>query len=94
MQSEAIVVRDEVDGDSEMPETAGATDAMQIRLGHLGEVEVDDHVHGLDVNAAREEVGADQVAAETRAEVVEHAVSVSLDFVMVVNKTLDFPLKR
>ena len=47
---------------------------MEIGLGHLGEVEVDDDVDGLDVDAPGQQVGANQVAAQTRAEVVENPV--------------------
>ena len=51
---------------------------MQVGLGHLGEVEVDDHVDGLDVDTAGEQVGADQVTAGTVAEIVEDSVTVVL----------------
>ena len=51
---------------------------MQVCLGHLGEVEVDDDVDGLDVDTAGEEVAAHEVAAQAGAEVVEHSVTVSL----------------
>ena len=55
-----------------------SADPVQVGLGHLGEVEVDDDVHGLNVDAPREEVGADQVPAEPRPEVVKHPVPVGL----------------
>ena len=61
-----------------MAVSSGATDAVQVRLGVLGEVEVDHHVDALDVDAAREQVGAHEVAAISHAEVVEHAVPVAL----------------
>jgi len=51
---------------------------MQIGLGHLGEVKVDDNVHGLDINTTGEQVGADQVAARAVAEIVEDSVTVLL----------------
>ena len=51
---------------------------MQVGLGHPGEVEVDDDVDGLDVDAPGEEVGADEVAAQPGPEVVEDAVPVRL----------------
>ena len=62
-----------------MAEAARAADAVQVRLRRLGEVEVDDDVDGLDVDAAREEVGGDEVAAGAVAEVVEDAVTVRLE---------------
>ena len=51
---------------------------MQVGLGHLGEVEVDDNVDGLDVDTAGEQVRADQVTASTVAEIVEDSVTVVL----------------
>lgn len=78
VQGEPVLVGDQVDGDPEVAEPAGAPDAVQVRLGHAREVEVDDDVDGLHVDTAREQVGADQVAAQPRAEVVEHAVAVRL----------------
>ena len=47
-----------------MSKASRSADSVQVGLGHLGEVEVDDDVDGLDVDASCEEVGRDQVAAE------------------------------
>ena len=55
-----------------------AANPVEIGLGHLGEVEVDDHVDGLDVDAPGQEVGADQVPAQAGPEVVEDSVPVVL----------------
>ena len=49
---------------TQVSESSRSTDPVQVGLGHLGEVEVDDHVDGLDVDAPGEEVGRHQVAAE------------------------------
>lgn len=78
VQGEAIVVRDQVNGDTEMAETTRATDAMQVGLAHLGEVEINDDIDGLDVDTAREQVRTDQVAAGAVAEVVEDAITMVL----------------
>ena len=51
---------------------------MEIGLGHLGEVEVDDDIDGLDVDTSCEEIAADQVSAQASSEVVEDSVAVSL----------------
>jgi hypothetical protein len=51
---------------------------VQVGLRVLGEVKVDDDVDRLDVDAAREEVRGDEVAAVAVAEVVEDAVPVAL----------------
>lgn len=53
---EAVLVGDQVDGQAEVAKAAGAPDAVQVRLGVLGEVKVDDHVHRLDVDSAREQI--------------------------------------
>ena len=52
----AVVVGNEVDGETQVPEATGAADTVEIGLSVLGEVEVDDHVHRLDVDSAREQV--------------------------------------
>ena len=51
---------------------------MQVRLGVARKVEVDDHVDGLDVDAAREQIRAHQVAAMALAKFVEHPVPMVL----------------
>lgn len=51
---------------------------MEVGFGILGEVEVDDNVDGLNINTTCQEVGADKIAADTVAEIVEHPVAVSL----------------
>ena len=51
---------------------------MEVGLGHLREVEVDDDVDRLDVDTSGEEIAADQVPAEAGSEVVEDSVAVSL----------------
>ena len=56
VQTEAVLVRDEVDGDAEVAEPSRPADPVQVRLGHAREVKVDDHVDGLDVDTTREEV--------------------------------------
>lgn len=78
VQGEPVVVGDQVDGHAQVTEPAAPSDPVQVRLGHLGEVEVDHHVHGLNVDAAGEEVGAHQVPAQARPEVVEDPVPVRL----------------
>lgn len=52
----AIIVGDEVDRETQVPETTRAADAVQICLGVLREIEVDDHVHGLDIDTAGEQI--------------------------------------
>lgn len=61
-----------------MSETSGSTDSVQVGLRHLGEIKVNNNIHSLYVDTTSEQIGADQVPAQTRSEVVEHAVPVSL----------------
>ena len=56
VQGEAVVVCNEVEGDTEVAEAAGPTDAVEVGLCHLGEVEVDDDIDCLDVDTTGEEV--------------------------------------
>ena len=58
-----------------MAVAAGAANAVEVGLGVLGEIEVDDNVDGLDVDSTGEQVGAHEIPAHTVAEVVEHSVS-------------------
>ncbi len=75
VQVEAIVPVDQVDGQAEVAIPARATNTVKVRLGVLGEIEVDDDVHGLDINTTGEKIRADEVTADTVAEVVEDAVT-------------------
>ena len=75
VEVEAVVPVNEVDGQTKVAVAAGAANAVQVGLSVLGEVEVDDDINGLNVNATGEEVGADQVSADTVAEIVEDTVT-------------------
>ena len=54
--------RDEGDGEALGAEAPGAADAVQVLVGLVREVVVDDDVDALDVDAAAEEVGRHQDA--------------------------------
>lgn len=56
VQSESVVVGDEIDGNTQVTESSRSADSVQVGLGHLGEVEVDDNVDGLDVDTSGEEI--------------------------------------
>ena len=47
-----------------MTESSRSSDSVQVGFGHLGEVEVDDDVDGLDVDTSGEQVGRDEVTAK------------------------------
>lgn len=74
-----VIGRDQVDRETEVTVTARTTDPVQVRLGRFRKIKVDDDVDGLDVDTAGEQVGADEVAADAVAEVVEDAVAVRLE---------------
>lgn len=78
MQGKPVLVRDQVDGYTEVTEPPRTTDAVKVGLRHAREVEINDDVDRLHVDASREEVGTDQIAAETGPEVVKHAVTMRL----------------
>lgn len=73
-----IFVGDQIDGDTEMSETSGSTNSVQISLRHLGEIEINNNVHSLYIDTTREEIRADQVPAQPGSEVMENAISVRL----------------
>ena len=50
MQGESVVVGDQVDCKIKVAEPSTSTDPVEVGLGHLGEVKVDDNVDGLDVD--------------------------------------------
>jgi len=78
VEGEPVVVGDQVDRHTQVTEPAGTTNSVQIRLGHLWKVEVDDDIDCLDVDSSREEIRADEVPAEAGPEVVEDSVAVRL----------------
>lgn len=75
VEVEPVIPANQVDSQTEVAVATRTANTMQICLGILGEIEVDDDVDGLDVDTTGQEIRADQVAADAVAEVVEHAVS-------------------
>ena len=51
---------------------------MKVGLGILWEVEIDDHIDGLNVYTTSQKVRANEVAADTISEVMEHAIAAVL----------------
>src|SRR4051812_31061832 len=62
-----------------MSKTARAANTMEISLRVLWEIKVDDNVYGLNIDTTCEEIGADEVTADTITEIVENAVTVGLE---------------
>lgn len=74
VQVESVIPVNQVDCQTKMAIPTRSTNTMEICLGVLGEVKVDDNVDRLDVDATGEEIGAYQVAAYTITEIVEDAI--------------------
>ena len=55
-EAEAVLVRDEVDGQAQVAESTGAPYSVEVGLGRFGEVKVYDDIHGLNVNASRQKI--------------------------------------
>ena len=51
---------------------------LQVGFTQFRKVEIDDHVHGLNVDTTCEQIRADKIAAETGAEIMEHSVAMFL----------------
>lgn len=47
VQCKAIVISNQIDRHTQVTKSSGTTNSMQVGLGHLGEVKIDDHVNGL-----------------------------------------------
>lgn len=78
VQIEPILPVDEVDGETQVSESTGTANTVQIGFRVLGEVEVDHDVDRLDIDTTSQQVRADEVAAYAVAEIMEHAVTVLL----------------
>lgn len=99
VEVEAIIPIDQVDGHSQMSETSGSTNAMEISLRILRKIEIDDHVHGLDVDTTSKKIRADKIAAYTVPEIMKDAVTIVLQHLGVrvkagVSKFGDFLRKQ
>lgn len=79
VQVVSVVPVNQVDGNTEMAKSTRSTDSMEIGLGVLGEVEIDDHVDGLDINTSGQQVRTDEVSTRTVSELMEDSVSMALD---------------
>ena len=71
-----VVVRDEVEGDTEMAETTRSTNSMQVGLREAREVKVDDDVDRQDVDTTSEDVCANKASRLTSLEVVIDSLTI------------------
>ena len=75
---EAVIPVDQVDRNSQMSETSRSTNTMEVGLRILREIEIDDYVDSLDVDATGKKIRANKIAANTIPEVMKHTVTVML----------------
>ena len=78
-----------------MPKTPWSTNSMQIRLRIPGEIEVDDDIDSLDIDASGAEIRRDEAPALTLSETVENVITLLLthfgvDEIAWVSKLDDF----
>jgi hypothetical protein len=79
------------------PGSTGASrsaNAMNIILGHIRELEVDDVRHAFDIDPARRDIGRDQHSAAARTEAGEGALALGLRLVSVNGRGLDSVLAQ
>ena len=56
VKGKAIFVRDQVDGNAQVAKPTRTTDSVQVRLGHLRKIEIDDHIDSLNVDTTSKQV--------------------------------------
>jgi len=56
VQTVAVIFRRKADAQAWVSEAASSANAVQVGLGVLGEIEIDHHVHALDVNPSGKKV--------------------------------------
>ena len=56
VQREAVVICDEVEGNTEVAKATRSADAVKVGLCHLGEVKVDYNVDSLDIDTTSEQI--------------------------------------
>lgn len=78
LQVEAVLGRDQVNGQTQMSKPARSSNSMQVGLRVFGKVKVDDHIYCLDVDTSSEQISADQVSAQSVSKIMENSISVFL----------------
>ena len=75
VQVETVFPVDQVDGQTKMTKPTGTANSVEICLGVLGKVKVDNDVDSLNIDTAGQKIRAHQVAAVAGAEVVEDTIT-------------------
>lgn len=104
-QVESILMGDEVNGKSQVAEATRPikswirkktlnqpSDSVKIGLSITGKVEIDHHIHGLDVDTTSQEIRANEVTAVSSTKIVEDTIAVMLHhpWMDVVARVADF----
>lgn len=78
VEGKPVVIGDQVDGNTEVSKPSASANPVEVSLGHLGKVEIDDDIDSLDVDSSGEQITTDEIATETSSEIVEDPVAMSL----------------
>lgn len=79
VEVEPVFIRHQVDRQAEMTKASRAADTMKVGFAILGEIKVNHHVYGLNIDTASEEVGTDEVATHAITEIMKDTVAVRLE---------------
>ena len=66
-----VILRNEVDGKTEVTETSRTTNSVQVGVRLAGEVKVNDHVNRDDVDTTGKDIGTDETTSFATLEVME-----------------------
>jgi hypothetical protein len=78
LQIETILISDQVHCQTKVSVSTRTTNPVQVCLGGLGEVKINDHINSLDVNSSGKQICTHKVSASTIAKIMKHSVSVVL----------------
>ena len=69
-----VLVGDKVKGETEMAKPTGTPDPVQVRLGRFRKIKVNHDIHRLDIDAACDQIGADQIATGPISEIMKNTI--------------------
>lgn len=56
VQGKAVLISDEIDGDTQVAKSSRSANPVKVRLGHLWEIKVDHNIDCLHVNASSKKI--------------------------------------
>lgn len=75
VQTVSIVPTHQVNSQTQVTKSTGTTNSVQVCFGRLWEIEIDNHINGLDINTSGQQIGTDQVSNFSLSEFVKDFVS-------------------